>query len=162
MDRNLIFYYVILGMLSIGSIISYYYKKYSLSYLLGIFVFLFFTLIFMYMWREDYNVHPNNKDNNYRNKVLWINVDKLDVLNKGHNIWAKNLLIRHAPNKLGIYCDKYNVTTLDVLRYREIFYELFGYNTEDIYFKNAKLTNKVKNFCKDKNLRIQRISFRIN
>ena len=162
MHSNLIFYYTVLGILVILSGISVYYKKYTYTYIIAALAVIFAILVFVYVWREDYNVHPNKTDNSYRNKVVWVNVDRVDILNKEHNIWAKNLLLKHAPNKLGIYSDKHNVTTLDILRYKETFYELFGYNADDIYFENAKLNSRAKQFCKDKNLKIKGISFRIN
>ena len=63
---------------------------------------------------------------------------------------------------VGIYSNKYNVTKLDILRYKETFFEFFGYNAEHIMFENAKLNSTTKQFCRDKNLKIKRFSFRIN
>ena len=162
MNVNLIFYYTILAILVSLTGVSIYFKRYIYTYMLGGLIVLFSLLVFVYLWREDYNVHPMQTDKNYRNKVLWVNVDKIDILNDQHTNWAKQLLIKHAPNKLGIYSDKHNVTTLDILRYKETFYEVFGYDSEYIYFENAKLNNKTNQFCKDKNLRVNKISFRIN
>lgn len=162
MNRNLIIYYVILSLLTILCVYTFYKKKYLYTYTITGLIVGLSILIFFYSWREDFNVHPMNDKGNNRKKVLWINVDKIDILNDNHNKWAKNLLLKQAPNKLGIYSDKYNVTTLDILRYKETFFELFNYNPEYIYFKNAKLNNKTKQFCKDKNLKISSISLRIN
>lgn len=162
MNRNLIFYYVVLSILVISAGVSIYLKRYIYTYIIGAITAIFAFLVFVYVWREDYNVHPMSKNDNYKNKVLWINVDKIDVLNTSHNKWASNLLLKHAPNKLGIYSDKYNVTTLDILRYKETFYELFGYHAKDIMFKNSKLNRRTKKFCEEKNLKIKKISLRIN
>ena len=162
MRSSLIFYNIILSLLIISAGVSVYYKKYTYTYGISVITVMFASLVFGYMWRESYDVHPESKNINYKNKVLWVNVDKIDVLNAKHNKWAKELLLNHAPNKLGIYSDKYNVTTLDILKYKETFYELFGYNTDHIMFKNAKLNNRAKKFCNDKNLKIKGISFRIN
>ena len=162
MNTSSIVYYVLLAVLIISAGVSYYYNKYYYMYILGGLAVLTFILVFLVIWREDYNVHPNNIKQDYNKKVLWINVDKLDINNEQHIEWSKKVLIKQAPNKLGIYSDKYNVTKLDILRYIETFYELFGYNSEYIYFENAKLNNKTKKFCKDKNLKINSISFRIN
>ena len=161
MNTNLIFYYIILSVLVILMGVTVYYKKYMYTYALGLLSVIFAILMFVYVWREDYNVYPKDKDSNYRNKVVWVNVDKLDIFNVEHNKWAKNLLLNQAPNKLGIYSNKYNVTTLDILRYKETFYEFFGYNSEYIYLENAKLNEKTKRFCKEKDLKVKKFSMRI-
>ena len=162
MNTSYIVYYVLLGTLILLAGVSFFYKRYYFTYILAALLILLTVLVFLVIWREDYNVHPGNSNQDYRKKVLWINVDKLDILNPKHVEWSKDVLIKQTPNKLGIYSDKYNVTKLDVLRYIETFYEMFGYNSEYIYFENAKLNSNTKKFCKEKDLKIAPISFRIN
>lgn len=162
MNAGYIVAYVLLGVLFSLFLFSVYYKKWYYTYILIGIAILCSVVIFVLIWREDYNVHPESDNQNIKKKIAWINVDKLDILNREHVKWSRDVLIKQAPNKLGIYSDKYNVTTLDILRYKEVFYEMFGYNSEYIYFENAKLNKKTRDFCKEKDLKISRISLRIN
>ena len=60
-----------------------------------------------YCWGEVYDVYPsaNYRDVVYKNRVLWINTDMLDVMNEEHKKWCKYVMMDCAPNKLGIYVE---------------------------------------------------------
>ena len=108
-----------------------------------------------YCWGQMYNVYPNPdyKSIKYRNRVLWINTDMLDVMNENHKEWCQYVMMECAPNKLGIYVEKQFINKLFVLKQFEIFKIMFGYNCPYIYFQHTP-NEIIKNFCKSKGVEI--------
>ena len=108
-----------------------------------------------YCWGQMYNVYPNSdyKSIKYRNRVLWINTDMLDVMNENHKMWCQYVMMECAPNKLGIYVEKQFINKLFVLKQFEIFKIMFGYNCPYIYFQHTP-NEIIKNFCKSKGVEI--------
>ena len=127
----------------------------------GIMLFMMLIFFYGYLWKQMYDVYPtkNYKSIVYKNKMLWINTEMLDVKSVEHKKWAQYVLMDNAPNKLGIYVDREFVNKLFVLKQLETFKILFGYNCPIIYFKYTP--NKiVKEFLHTKGVEIIRFSFR--
>ena len=155
------FFYLLIALWIIFIIAAFCCGRYYSGSGLILFFFIFLFLLFFFSWPECYDVRPTQRTyQDYRNKVLWVNMDSLDVVNNDHTTWCKKLMIEGAPNKLGIYCDKYTVNKLDILRYKETFNEMFGYDAKHIYFANTKLSKELKRFCEDKNVKIKYASVR--
>tara|TARA_Y100001980_G_C14555788_1_gene345214 strand:- start:7581 stop:8006 length:426 start_codon:yes stop_codon:yes gene_type:complete len=128
---------------------------------IGIVLFMMLVYYYGYVWWQVYNVYStkNYQNINYKNRMLWINTEMLDVMNPYDKKWSKHVLIDSAPNKLGIYVDKEIVNKKFVLKQLETFKILFGYNSPIIYFKHTP-NNIVKDFCKKKGVEIINFSFR--
>ena len=130
----------------------------------GVVAILLFSLIILfygYLWHQQYNVYAiqDYKNNNYKNMMLWINTNKLDVTNSFDRKWAHYVMMDCAPNKLCIYVDNDVVNKLFILKQLETFKIMFGYNCPIIYFKYSP-NKMVKNFLNKKGVHIVNFSFR--
>lgn len=119
--------------------------------------------VFLYLktiWVQMLDVGPE-RNGNFTKKVLWVNMNKLDVTNDYHKNWSKKLLIDSAPNKLGCYVDTIpdNFSKLDMLEHSEKFNMMFKHPLEKAYFIH-KPSEEVKKFCDDKQIKIIRNTFR--
>lgn len=118
-------------------------------------------LFYGYLWYQEYDVYvvQDYESRVYKNRMLWINTEMLDVTDPIHKRWCNYVMMDCAPNKLGVYVDKEVVNKLYVLKQLETFKIMFGYNCPIIYFK--KSPNKiVKDFLRKKGVSIVRFSFR--
>ena len=143
--------FVILIFLFIIAIVSSY--KYTS---IGIFILLLLTVFFFffYAWSESYNVKPDNDvDIDYSRQIVWINLDYVDKLNYEHISWAKSMMIKHAPNKLGIYCEKFTINRQEIISYKNKFSDVFKFDATHIYFKNMRLNNRLHKYCDRINLK---------
>ena len=102
-----------------------------------------------YIWPQIFDVNPYQNYNMYKNKLLWINTDKIDVMSEYHKNWCKEIMIEQAPNILACYVDNKYATKQDVLRQIEIFNMMFNFNTKLIYFK-YKPSYEIVEFCNKK------------
>ena len=152
---NLLSYLIIVMIL----VYMYYEKEYR--QVMGLMLVVYMYFYYVYVWYQVYDVSYDKDYENvkYMNRMLWINTDKLDVMNEEHKKWARHVMIDSAPNKLGIYIDKKHANKLYTLKQMEIFKILFGYNCPDIYYKYSP--NKiVRKFCNSKEVNINNLSLR--
>ena len=128
---------------------------------IGIMFFMLLVIFYGYLWGQMYNVQVTQdyKNISYKNKMLWINTDMLDVTNRFDKEWANYVMMDCAPNKLGIYVERQFINKLFVLKQLETFKIMFGYNCPIIYFKH-KPNMIIKNFLKKKGVEIINFSFR--
>jgi hypothetical protein len=127
----------------------------------GILLISLIIVFYGYIWHQKYDVYPTQgyETKNYKNRMLWINTDKLDVTSSFHKKWGNYIMMDCAPNKLGIYVDKEVINKIFVLKQLETFKIMFGYNCPIIYFKITP--NKiVMDFLRKKGVEIVRFSFR--
>ena len=157
MKYNLVSFIIIICMLGV----IYNYITFDVRIICGVCTIAFILFFYMYLWKQRINVYPvnNYKKIDYRHQVLWINTNMLNVNNMQHKKWCKHILIENAPNRLGIYIDKKNISTLYVLKQIEIFRLMFNYECSDIYFK-YRVSNEIRRFCEKKNLNIKYYSIR--
>ena len=128
---------------------------------IGIIMVIWLIFYYGYLWGQIFNIYAVNdyKTKNYKNKMLWINTNMLDVTNIYHKQWANYVLIDSAPNKLGIYIEDSIVNKLFVLKQMETFKIMFGYNSPIIFFKHRP-NNIIRTFCEQKGVQIVTFSFR--
>tara|TARA_B100000989_G_C19329310_1_gene380087 strand:- start:36 stop:557 length:522 start_codon:yes stop_codon:yes gene_type:complete len=122
-----------------------------------IFVFIYIKTI----WVQMLDVGPEDGDVDYTNKVIWINMRKIDVTNNRHKKWSNNMLINNAPNKLGSYIDMSpkNMTRGKLLEHIEKFNIMFKHPLKYMYFRK-KPSNQIVKFLKEKQITIVRKTFR--
>tara|TARA_B100001248_G_C27224459_1_gene381846 strand:+ start:248 stop:769 length:522 start_codon:yes stop_codon:yes gene_type:complete len=127
------------------------------SIILTIFVFIYLKTI----WVQMLDVGPEDGEVDYTNKVIWINMKKIDVTNERHKKWTKKMLINNAPNKLGSYIDMspVNMTKGKLLEHIEKFNIMFKHPLKYMYFSKKPSHNIVK-FLKEKQIKIVRKTFR--
>tara|TARA_B100000900_G_scaffold160948_1_gene136659 strand:+ start:742 stop:1155 length:414 start_codon:yes stop_codon:yes gene_type:complete len=113
----------------------------------------------IYIWPQVFDIHPNSKQISFNDKVVWINTDQIDVMNKMHKEWCHNILIKEAPNTLGIYIKHKEVLKQDVLRQIEIFNMMFKFHANIIYFEH-NINKEIIEFCEKKKIKIVNFNLR--
>lgn len=135
-------------------------KNNNMMMYLLVMVVVVYYVYYIYIWPQIFDVYPDvNSNISYQNKLIWINTDRIDVMNEKDKEWCYKILITEAPNILGIYVDGENVNKQDVLRQIEIFNMMFKYHAKKIYFK-FKPSKVVVDFCYSKNLEINEFNLR--
>jgi hypothetical protein len=120
-------------------------------------VYIYFKLV----WVQIMDVRPEDERIDYTNKMLWINMDYIDVTSDEHKKWSNNMLINQAPNKLGSYIDVLpkTFTKVDMLRHIETFNMMFKHPLKYVYFNN-KPNVDVLRYCNEKGVKVIRNPFR--
>ena len=122
------------------------------------------VILFIYfksIWVQILDVGPEDERKSYNNKMLWVNMDKIDVTNNKHKKWSNKILINEAPNKLGCYInmEPKEMTKENVLEHLEKFNMMFKHPVKEAYFKN-KPNSVVKKFLNEKDVKIYTKTFR--
>lgn len=128
--------------------------------------FIFMVCVYLYfklMWVQILDVGPEDNRVNYTKKMLWINMDKMDVTNRVHKRWSYDVLVNHAPNILGCYVDvdvlPKKVTKQDMLKHIETFNMMFKHPVKYMYV-NGKVSEDVVEFLKEKDVKVVKNTFR--
>ena len=64
-----------------------------------------FFIYFKSIWVQIFDVGPEDQRKSYNNKMLWVNMDKLDVTSSVDKQWSNDILVNQAPNIIGCYVD---------------------------------------------------------
>lgn len=125
--------------------------------ILMIFVFLYFKLV----WVQVLDVGPEDKRVDYTKKMLWVNMDKLDVTSSVHKQWSNDILVNQAPNIIGCYVDVLpkKITKQDMLRHIETFDMMFKHPVKYMYI-NGKVSQDIIEFLREKDVKVVKNTFR--
>ena len=125
--------------------------------ILMIFVFLYFKLV----WVQILDVGPEDKRVDYTKKMLWVNMDKLDVTSSVDKQWSNDILVNQAPNIIGCYVDVLpkKITKQDMLRHIETFDMMFKHPVKYMYI-NGKVSQDIIEFLREKDVKVVKNTFR--
>ena len=137
-----------------------YYKRHD-KYELGGVIILFMTYLYFYYyyyWPEKFNVTPT-EDYNYKEKLLWLNLENVDPHNYRSKEWANDILVNSAPNILGLYVHETNIPKHKLSVLIQKFEILFKHSPNYIYFENEQ-ANYVHKFLDTKDIKHIKYTFR--